>query len=125
MEAWQRIPRRARSIIAHYANLKECLYIRHGLRGLGIMTHSIALREVPGKLLDRAKWNQLRKSASQEITALAYINAIHPDDEVDPVDFFWDRRGSAASAVRCFEIGRSLLDQCRLLLNRGALIATG
>ena len=48
----------------------------------------------------------MRKRA-QEITALAYINAIHPDDEVDPVDFFFgDRRGSAASAVDCYEIGR-------------------
>lgn len=89
------------------------------------MTHSIELREVPSKFLDRRNWNALRKGASQEITALTYINAIHPDDEADPVDFFWDRRGSAASAVRYYNMGRSLLDQCRLLLNRGALIATG
>ncbi len=89
------------------------------------MTHSIALSEVPGKFLDRRKWNRLRKSAPQEITALTYINAIHPDDEADPADFFWDRRGSAPAAVRCYENGRSLLNQCRLLLNRGALIATG
>ena len=87
------------------------------------MTGSIELSEIPGKFLDQRKWNYLRKSARRELIALTYINAPYPSDD-DPSDFFWDRRGSPAEAVRCYWTGRSLLDECRLLLNEGKLFAT-
>ena len=88
------------------------------------MSEPISLSEVPGKLLNRRKWNALRKFASKEIIALSYINAPYPDEE-DPSSFFWDRRGSGAEAVHCYWTGRSLLGECRSLLNEGKLIATG
>ena len=78
------------------------------------MTHQVSLSEVPGRFLDEGNWNSLRKSASQELIALTYINAPYPSEE-DPSDFFWDRTGTATEAVHCYQIGRSLLDECRLL----------
>ena len=84
----------------------------------------VNLSEVPGKFLDQRKWKSLRKAASRELIALAYINAPYPD-EADPSDFFWDRRGSPEEAVRCYRTGRSLLDECRHLLSVGELLATG
>ena len=88
------------------------------------MTNQVSLSEVPGRFLDEGNWNSLRKSASQELIALTYINAPYPSEE-DPSDFFWDRTGTATEAVHCYRIGRSLLDECRLLLNAGRLMATG
>jgi hypothetical protein len=88
------------------------------------MTNQVSLSEVPGRFLDEGNWSSLRKSASQELIALTYINASHPSEE-DPSDFFWDRTGTATEAVHCYRIGRSLLDECRLLLNAGRLMATG
>ena len=38
------------------------------------MSEPISLSEVPGKLLNRRKWNALRKFASKELIALSYIN---------------------------------------------------
>ena len=84
----------------------------------------VNLSEVPGKFLDQRKWKSLRKAASRELIALAYINAPYPD-EADPSDFFWDRRGSPEEAVHCYRTGRSLLDECRHLLSVGKLLATG
>jgi hypothetical protein len=88
------------------------------------MSAPISLREVPGKLLNRGKWNLLRKFASKDIIALSYINAPYPDEE-DPSSFFWDRRGSGTEAVRCYRTGRSILGECRSLLNSGNLVASG
>jgi hypothetical protein len=88
------------------------------------MSEPISLSDVPGTLLNRRNWNSLRKFASKEIIALSYINAPYPDEE-DPSSFFWDRRGSGTEAVRCYWTGRSLLGECRSLLNDGKLVATG
>jgi hypothetical protein len=60
------------------------------------MTNQVSLSEVPGRFLDEGNWNSLRKSASQELIALTYINAPYPSEE-DPSDFFWDRTGTATS----------------------------
>jgi hypothetical protein len=88
------------------------------------MSEPISLSDVPGTLLNRRNWNSLRNFASKEIIALSYVNAPYPDEE-DPSSFFWDRRGSGAEAVHCYRTGRSLLGECRSLLNDGKLIATG
>jgi hypothetical protein len=63
-------------------------------------------------------------SASQELIALTYINAPYPDEE-EPGNFFWGRSGTAEDEIRCYHAGRSLLQQCRYLLNAGQLVASG
>ena len=88
------------------------------------MSEPANLSDVPGKLLNRRNWNSLRSFASKEIIALSYINAPYPD-EADQSSFFWDRRGSDTDAIRCYRAGRSLLTECRSLLNERKLIATG
>jgi len=77
------------------------------------MSEPVDLSEVPGRFLNRKSWNLLRKSSSQEIIALSYINAPYPEEEDSGV------------AVRRYWTGRSLLGECRSLLNEGKLIATG
>jgi len=88
------------------------------------MSESVSLRDVPGRFLDQRKWRALRKLTSQELVALTYINAPYPDEE-NPENFFWGRSGSAEDAIRCYQTGRSLLQQCRDLLNGGQLVASG
>ena len=88
------------------------------------MSQSVSLRDVPGRFLDRSKWRALRQFTSQELIALTYINAPYPDEE-NPGNFFWVRSGSAKDAIRCYHTGRSLLQQCRYLLNAGQLVASG
>jgi hypothetical protein len=88
------------------------------------MSGSVCLSEVPGRFLDQRNWKSLRKTASKEIIALTYINAPHPGGE-DLSDFFWDRSGSHAAAMRCYRTGRSLPEECRSLLSEGKLTATG
>ena len=88
------------------------------------MSTLISLNEVPQKLLDPAKWMEIRAFASNDLIALTYLNAPYPDQD-DPTDFFWGRDGSSKQAVRCYEIGRDLLGQSRRLLIEGKLVATG
>jgi hypothetical protein len=88
------------------------------------MSEPTNLSNVPMKFLNVKKWASLRKFASKDIIALCYINAAYPDEE-DPSSFFWDRRGSPAQAIHCYKTGRSLLQECRSLLNEGKLVASG
>jgi hypothetical protein len=88
------------------------------------MSDSIALSEVPQKLLDQDRWAELRSFASSDLTARTYINAPYPDPDY-PGDFFWGCGGTWDQAVRCYEVGRELLGECRDLLIDGKLIAIG
>jgi hypothetical protein len=89
-----------------------------------LMSEPINLSDVPRRFLNRTTWAKLRAFAPNDLLALVYMNAPHPDDE-DPNDFFWDRSGSAAEAISCYQTGRSLLRQCRSLLSSKKLVATG
>jgi hypothetical protein len=51
------------------------------------MSTLISLNEVPQKLLDAAKWTEIRAFASNDLIALTYLNAPYPDQD-DPTDFF-------------------------------------
>jgi hypothetical protein len=88
------------------------------------MSESVSFKDVPGRFLDQRKWRALRKFTSQELIALTYINAPYPDEE-NPGNFFWGGSGSAEDAIRCYHTGRSLLQQCRYLLNAGQSVASG
>ena len=88
------------------------------------MSTLISLNEVPQKLLDPAKWTEIRTFAPSDLIALTFINAPYPDQNY-PREFFWGRDGSFEQAVRCYEIGRGLLGHCRRLLIEGKLVATG
>ena len=88
------------------------------------MSETVKLSDTPRLLLDAREWTALRSFAPNDLFALIYINAPYPDEE-NPNDFFWDHPRSASDAVRCYEIGRSLLRQCRSFLNSGKLFATG
>jgi len=88
------------------------------------MSESVSLREVPGRFLDQRRWRALREFTSQELVALTYINAPYPDEEY-PENFFWGRSGSAEDAIRCYHMGRSLLQECRYRLNAGQFVASG
>jgi hypothetical protein len=88
------------------------------------MSAPIGLNETPGRLLDPNKWAELRAFASSDLLALTYINAPYPDPDC-PHEFFWGRDGTFDQAVRCYEVGREVLDECRHLLIEGKLIATG
>ena len=88
------------------------------------MSGSIALSEAPQKLLDQNKWAEVRTFAPNDLIALTYLNAPYPDLDA-PSDFFWGGDGSSDQAVRCYEIGRELVGQCRHLLIEGRLAAIG
>jgi hypothetical protein len=88
------------------------------------MSETVKLSDTPRILLNPRAWTALRSFAPNDLLALIYINAPYPD-EANPNGFFWDRPGSASDAVRCYKTGRSLLRQCRSLLNSGKLVATG
>jgi hypothetical protein len=88
------------------------------------MSPPIRLSETPGRFLDPNKWAELQAFASNGLLALTYINAAYPDPDC-PEEFFWERSGSFDRAVRCYEVGRELLDQCRHLLIKGKLVAIG
>ena len=88
------------------------------------MNAPIKLSDVPRRFLNPTAWAKLRAFAPNDLLALIYMNAPYPDDG-DPNDFFWDRSGSAADAVRCYKTGRSLLRQSRSLLSSRKLVATG
>jgi hypothetical protein len=64
------------------------------------MSTLISLNEVPQKLLDPAKWTEMRTFAPSDLIALTFINAPYPDRNY-PLDFFWGRDGSYEQAVRC------------------------
>jgi hypothetical protein len=87
------------------------------------MSDGVKLNDTP-RMLDPRAWRRLRRFAPNDLLALVYINAPYPD-EANPNDFFWDRPRSHSDAVRCYKVGRSLLGQCRSLLNGGKLIAIG
>jgi hypothetical protein len=88
------------------------------------MSEPIDLSAVPGRFLNPKEWAKLRAFAPNDLLALTYINAPHPDVE-NPGDFFWDGDDSIKDAIRCYNIGRSLLQHCRSLLSDGKLVATG
>jgi hypothetical protein len=88
------------------------------------MSETVKLSDTPRLLLDAREWTALRSFAPNDLFALIYINAPYPDEE-NPNDFFWDHPRSASDAIRCYKTGRSLLGQCRSLLNSGKLVATG
>ena len=71
------------------------------------MSEPVNLSDMPRRFLNATAWAELRAFAPNDLIALVYMNAPYPDDE-DPNDFFWDRSGSAAEAVSCYETGRSL-----------------
>ena len=88
------------------------------------MSEPIDLSAVPSRFLNPKERAKLRAFAPNDLLALTYINAPYPDEE-NPGDFFWDRDGSIKDAIRCYNIGRSLLRHCRTLLSEGKLVATG
>jgi len=84
----------------------------------------IKLSDTPRVLLDSRELTALRSFAPNDLFALIYVNAPYPDEE-NPNDFFWNRPRSASDAICCYKTGRTLLRQCRSLLNSGRLVATG
>jgi hypothetical protein len=86
------------------------------------MRAPIPLHEVPGKLLDQHKWQQIRKLTSSEMEALCSLNAPCPNGAAD---FFWKGTGPDPDARRCYRIGKSLLEDCRLHFMKGTLVASG
>jgi len=88
------------------------------------MPAPIGLREVPKTVLDSTRWTELRAFASSDLMALTLINAPYPDPD-NPTDFFWGRDSTFDDALRCYDIGRDLLSQCRRLLIERKLVATG
>jgi hypothetical protein len=88
------------------------------------MSEPIDLSAVPSRFLNPKEWAKLRAFAPNDLLALTYINAPYPDEE-NPGEFFWGRDGSIKDAIRCYNIARSLLQQCRTLLSEGKLVATG
>jgi hypothetical protein len=89
-----------------------------------VMLAPIGLREVPKTVLDSTRWTELRAFASSDLMALTLINAPYPDPD-NPTDFFWGRDSTFDDALRCYDIGRDLLCQCRRLLIERKLVATG
>jgi hypothetical protein len=88
------------------------------------MPAPIGLREVPQTVLDSTRWTELRAFASSDLMALTLINAPYPDPD-NPTDFFWGRDSTFDDGLRCYDIGRDLLSQCRRLLIERKLVATG
>jgi hypothetical protein len=88
------------------------------------MSEPVSLSDVPRRFLNPTAWAKLRAFAPNDLLALVYMNAPYPEDE-DPNDFFWDRPGSAADALRCYQTGRSLVRQSRSFLSSRKLVATG
>jgi len=79
-----------------------------------VMSESIALSEAPSRFLDPKKWAELRSFANSDLIALTYINEPYPH-ECEP---------SFEHAIRRYQIGRALLEECRWLLLQGKLTAT-
>jgi hypothetical protein len=88
------------------------------------MSTLISLNEVPQDFLDRGQWAELRANAWNDELALTYLNNPYPDHD-NPTDFFWGRDGTFDQAVRCYEIGREMIGQCRRLLIERKLVAFG
>jgi hypothetical protein len=80
---------------------------------------AIPLHEVPGQFLDQQQWAQVRKLTSSEMEALCSLNSSYPDGAHD---FFWKSGRSDPDARR---LGKAMLEDCRLKLISGELIATG
>jgi hypothetical protein len=86
------------------------------------MQEPIPLHEVPAKLLDQGKWQQIRELTSSETEALCSLNAPAPESAAE---FFWKGSGSDVDARRCYRIGKSLLEDSRLRFIKGTLVASG
>ena len=82
------------------------------------MSAPVALIDAPSRFLDPKKWAELRSFANNDLIALTYINAPYPDEN-NPSAFFWGREGSFEEALRCYQLGRSLVQECRWLLFKG------
>lgn len=87
------------------------------------MSAAVALRDTPAVFLDPKKWAELRSFANNDLTALTYINAFYPD-RGNLSAFFCGREGSFKEAIRCYQLGRALVQECRWLLLQRKLIAT-
>jgi hypothetical protein len=59
---------------------------------------------------------------SSETEALCSLNAPAPESAAE---FFWKGAGSDVDARRCYRIGKSLLEDCRLRFIKGTLLASG
>jgi hypothetical protein len=88
------------------------------------MSAPVALRDAPAVFLDPKKWAELRSFASNDLIALTYINAFYPDED-NPSAFFWGREGSFDEALRCYNLGRELLEDMRSLFAQRKLTAVG
>ena len=88
------------------------------------MSAGIALSDAPRRFLDAEKWAELRSFAKSDLIALTYINALYPD-EGTPNSFFCGYEGSFKEALHCYQRGRAILAEFRLLFVQGKLIATG
>ena len=88
------------------------------------MSAAVALRDAPAVFLDLRQWAELRSFANNDLIALTYINAFYPD-RGNPSAFFWGREGSFDEALRCYHLGRKLIDDARQLFVQGKLIASG
>ena len=88
------------------------------------MSGSIRLRDVPATFFDAKKWNVLRSTAPNELTALCCLNAAYPDPS-DPCDVFCVQGRSLDDAVELYWTGRSLLNYYRISLVNRKHVATG
>jgi hypothetical protein len=78
------------------------------------MSEFIALSDTPSQFLDPKKWAELQSFANNNLIALTYINAPYPGECEGPFE----------RALRRYQVGRALLEECRRLLLQGKLIAT-
>ena len=88
------------------------------------MLGSMRLQDVPATFFDAKKWDALRSSAPNELTALCCLNASYPDP-VDPCDPFCAHGRPLNKTVKLYSTGRSLVNDYRLLLLKGKHVATG
>ena len=79
------------------------------------MSSATRLIDLPDKFLDQEKWAQVRALASNKLEALSYLNAPFPNSAAD---FFWNGRGSNLDARRCYRLGKSLVEESHLYLQR-------
>ena len=77
------------------------------------MSKSFPLSEAPSRFLDAKKWAELRSFANNDLIALTYINAPYPDEN-NPHSFFCGHEGSFEEALRCYELGREIVENTRI-----------
>lgn len=88
------------------------------------MSKSFPLSEAPSRFLDAKKWAELRSFANNDLIALTYINAPYPDEN-NPHSFFCGHEGSFEEALRCYELGREIVENTRSQFVQRKLIAVG